>query len=172
MKSIISRVMADGAMSAPPTPFSRHVARHSEGNPFFVGEVLRHVAESDVGLDAIHIHDVADADDQPPHPTRIVTVYGVDHPGIVHAVAAELADMGVHRYNHNLETARSHFPQVVTTHTWEERWDTLQLVREHGMEVCCGGIIGMGESLEQRTELAVQLAALDPHEVPLNFLNR
>ena len=85
--------------------------------------------------------------------------------------AGELADLGVHRYNHNLETARSYFPQVVTTHTWEERWETLQLIREHGMEVCCGCIIGMGETLEQRAELAVQLAALDPDEVPLNFLD-
>ena len=78
---------------------------------------------------------------------------------------------GVHRYNHNLETARSHFGNVVTTHSWEERWETLQLVRELGMEVCCGGIIGMGESLEQRAELAAQFAALDPDEVPLNFLD-
>jgi biotin synthase len=83
----------------------------------------------------------------------------------------ELAELGVHRYNHNLETARSYFYQVVTTHTWEERWDTLWMVRAAGMQVCCGGIIGMGESIDQRAEFATQLAALDPHEVPLNFLN-
>jgi biotin synthase len=83
----------------------------------------------------------------------------------------ELAALGVHRYNHNLEAARSYFPQVVTTHTWEERWETLMLVRELGMEVCCGCILGMGETLEQRAELAAQLAALDPDEVPLNFLD-
>ena len=83
----------------------------------------------------------------------------------------DLADMGVHRYNHNLETARSYFPQVVTTHTWEERWETLQMVGRAGMEVCCGGIVGMGESLEQRAEFAAQLAEVAPHEVPLNFLN-
>ncbi|PPK67570.1 biotin synthase BioB [Actinokineospora auranticolor] len=82
----------------------------------------------------------------------------------------ELVAMGVHRYNHNLETARSHFPQVVTTHSWEERWDTLRMVREAGMEVCSGGILGMGETTEQRAEFAVQLAELDPHEVPMNFL--
>ena len=83
----------------------------------------------------------------------------------------ELAAMGVHRYNHNLEAARSYFANVVTTHTWEERRETLELVRELGMEVCCGGIIGMGESLEQRAELASQLSELDPDEVPLNFLD-
>ncbi len=82
-----------------------------------------------------------------------------------------LADMGVHRYNHNLETARSFFTNVVTTHSWEERWDTLRMVREAGMEVCCGGILGMGETLEQRAEFAANLAELNPHEVPLNFLN-
>ena len=83
----------------------------------------------------------------------------------------DLAAMGVHRYNHNLETARSHFPNVVTTHTWEERFQTLQMVRAAGMEVCCGGILGMGETLEQRAEFAAQLASLGPDEVPLNFLN-
>jgi biotin synthase len=83
----------------------------------------------------------------------------------------ELAAMGVHRYNHNLETARSHFTHVVTTHTWQERWDTCQMVRAAGMELCCGGIIGMGETVEQRAEFAGQLAELEPDEVPLNFLN-
>jgi biotin synthase len=83
----------------------------------------------------------------------------------------ELVAMGVHRYNHNLETARSHFAHVVTSHSWDERWDTLRLVRDAGMEVCCGGILGMGESVEQRAEFAAQLAALQPDEVPLNFLD-
>jgi biotin synthase len=82
-----------------------------------------------------------------------------------------LSAMGVHRYNHNLETARSFFPNVVTTHTWEERWQTLSMVREAGMEVCCGGILGMGETVEQRAEFAANLAELEPDEVPLNFLN-
>ncbi len=83
----------------------------------------------------------------------------------------ELAAIGVHRYNHNLEAARSYFPHVVTTHSWEERVDTCRMVRDAGMELCCGGLVGMGETLEQRAELAAQLAALGPDEVPLNFLN-
>jgi biotin synthase len=87
------------------------------------------------------------------------------------AQAAELAGLGVHRYNHNLETARSFFGRVVTTHTWEERAGTCALVKAAGMELCCGGIIGMGESVPQRAEFAAQLASLGPDEVPLNFLN-
>ncbi|ORV96748.1 biotin synthase BioB [Mycobacterium kyorinense] len=90
---------------------------------------------------------------------------------LTQAQVERLSAMGVHRYNHNLETARSFFPNVVTTHTWEERWETLSMVRDAGMEVCCGGILGMGETLEQRAEFAANLAELSPDEVPLNFLN-
>ncbi len=90
---------------------------------------------------------------------------------LTQAQVDRLVAIGVHRYNHNLETARSYFDQVVTTHTWQERVQTLRMVAEAGMEVCCGGIIGMGESLEQRAEFAAQLAELAPDEVPMNFLN-
>ena len=85
--------------------------------------------------------------------------------------AQRLAQMGVTRYNHNFETARSFFPNVVTTHTWEERKNTLEYVLAEGMETCCGGIIGLGETLEQRAEFAAQLAEIRPHEVPMNFLD-
>jgi biotin synthase len=85
--------------------------------------------------------------------------------------ADELAGLGVHRYNHNLEAARSYFPRVATTHSWQERWDTCLMVHQAGMELCCGGLVGMGESVAQRAELAAQLGELGPHEVPLNFLN-
>jgi biotin synthase len=66
---------------------------------------------------------------------------------------------------------RSGHEWVVSTHTWAERWSTLTMVRDSGMEVCCGGILGLGETVEQRAEFAAQLAELGPHEVPLNFLN-
>tara|TARA_B100001971_G_scaffold60558_1_gene55581 strand:+ start:3357 stop:4292 length:936 start_codon:yes stop_codon:yes gene_type:complete len=85
--------------------------------------------------------------------------------------ARRFADGGVHRYNHNLETARSFFPEVVTTHTWDERRETCMLVREHGMELCCGVLLGMGESRNQRLELLDQVRQVEPHEVPINFLN-
>jgi len=87
------------------------------------------------------------------------------------AQAARLAAAGTHRYNHNLETARSHFPSIVSTHTWEGRADTCALVRRHGMELCCGVLLGMGETDEQRIELLGQLRELDPAEVPVNFLD-
>jgi biotin synthase len=85
--------------------------------------------------------------------------------------AQRLADGGVHRYNHNVETARSFFPEVVTTHTWDERAETCRLIRDNHMELCCGALLGMGESVAQRVELLTQLQELDPTEVPLNFLN-
>ena len=85
--------------------------------------------------------------------------------------ATRLANGGVHRYNHNLETARSFFAEIVTTHSWEERFDTCQLVRDNGMELCCGVLLGMGESVEQRIELIGELRDVEPAEVPLNFLN-
>ena len=85
--------------------------------------------------------------------------------------AIQLKGAGVRRYNHNLETARSHFSKIVSTHTWEERWETCQLVLELGMELCCGGIFGMGETKQQRVEFAFELKQLGPREIPMNFLN-
>jgi biotin synthase len=87
------------------------------------------------------------------------------------AQAERLAVAGVHRYNHNLETARSFFGRIVTTHSWEERFETCRLVRANGMELCCGVLLGMGESIEQRLELVDELRAVEPCEVPVNFLN-
>jgi biotin synthase len=85
--------------------------------------------------------------------------------------ARTLAEGGVHRYNHNLETSRSFFPSIVTTHTWEERFETCEYVHEFGMELCCGALLGMGETDEQRIELLLQLRQVRPAEVPINFLN-
>ncbi len=85
--------------------------------------------------------------------------------------AFELAAAGVHRYNHNLETSRSFFERVVTTHSFEERVETCQHVRNAGMELCCGVLLGMGETVAQRLELIGQIREVQPCEVPVNFLN-
>lgn len=84
--------------------------------------------------------------------------------------ARELKNLGVKRYNHNLETAKSFFEKICTTHSYEDRIDTAKIVKNAGLELCCGGIIGMGESVDQRVELAIALASLDPDEVPINML--
>lgn len=83
----------------------------------------------------------------------------------------ELKEHGVWRYNHNLEACRSFFPNICTTHTYDDRLRTARLVKEAGMNLCCGGILGLGESVHQRIEFAFELAELDPSWVPMNFLN-
>ena len=85
--------------------------------------------------------------------------------------AERLADAGVHRYNHNLEAGPRFFPQICTTHTFDDRVQTCARVRDAGMELCSGGIFGMGETWEDRLDLAFTLRALDTHEIPCNFLN-
>jgi biotin synthase len=85
-------------------------------------------------------------------------------------LGTRLAAAGVKRYNHNLEAPRALFPQICTTHTYDDRVATAQLAIEAGMELCCGGILGMGETVEQRVDFAFELAALEPCEVPINFL--
>ena len=82
-----------------------------------------------------------------------------------------LVDAGLSRYHHNLETARSHFPAICTTHEYDQDIETVLLAKEHGLQVCSGGILGLGESWDQRIELAGTLAELGVDTVPLNFLN-
>ena len=83
----------------------------------------------------------------------------------------ELKSVGVYRFHHNLETAASFFPKICTTHTYKERLDTIAAAKEAGLAVCSGGILGMGESLAQRFELAQALKDLEVDAVPLNFLH-
>ena len=82
-----------------------------------------------------------------------------------------LSEHGVWRYNHNIETCRSHYPNVCTTHTYDDRLQTAQYVKDAGMNLCTGGILGMGESVRQRVEFAFEIRDLDPTWVPINFLN-
>lgn len=85
--------------------------------------------------------------------------------------ADRLKDAGVKVYGHNLETAKSFFDETCSTHDFEERLKTIQFIKKSGMGLCSGGIIGMGESKEQRIEFAQQLRFIDPHMIPINFLN-
>jgi biotin synthase len=86
--------------------------------------------------------------------------------------AARLAEAGLTAYNHNLDTSPDHYGEIISTRTYQDRLDTLQRVRGAGIQLCCGGILGMGESLDDRAALLEVLASLDPHpeSVPINAL--
>lgn len=84
--------------------------------------------------------------------------------------AKRLRHLGVKRYNHNLEAAESYFSKICNTHSFSDRVNTAKIVKQAGLELCCGGIIGMGETPRQRLELAFSLAQLNPDEVPINIL--
>ncbi len=85
--------------------------------------------------------------------------------------AKELKKVGVTRYNHNLETAESYFPKICSTHSFRDRVKTIEILKEQGFSICCGGIIGMGESPQQRLELAFSLRELGIDCIPFNILN-
>lgn len=85
--------------------------------------------------------------------------------------AQALAEAGVTRYNHNLEASKAFYPQVVTTHTWEDRVQTVKNLKAAGIQACTGGIIGMGETWEDRIDLAFSLRELEVESVPINLLN-
>lgn len=85
--------------------------------------------------------------------------------------ACDLRDAGMETYHHNLETARSFFSSICTTHDYEEDVETVRAVKRAGLKVCCGGIFGLGETVAQRIEMALTLRELDVDSVPLNFLN-
>lgn len=93
-------------------------------------------------------------------------------PGLLTETEARaLAEAGVHRVNHNLETSRRYFPRICDTHTYDDRVATVRAVKAAGMEVCCGGILGLGETLEDRVDLALALRELEVESIPVNFFN-
>jgi biotin synthase len=85
--------------------------------------------------------------------------------------ARALADAGVDRFNHNLETSERFFPNICTTHAYRDRVETTRLAREAGMEVCSGGIVGMGETDEDVVEMAFAAGAIEARSIPVNFLD-
>lgn len=84
--------------------------------------------------------------------------------------AKRLAQSGLRRFHHNINTSKSYYPEVCTTHSWDDRYNTCMLVKKYGMELCCGVILGMGESIEQRVEMALELAEIQPDSIPINIL--
>lgn len=84
--------------------------------------------------------------------------------------AKQLAQTGLKRFHHNINTCKSYYPEVCTTHTYQDRINTCKLVKKYGMELCCGVILGMGETVEQRIEMALELSEIQPDSIPINIL--
>ncbi len=84
--------------------------------------------------------------------------------------ALELKEAGLNRFHHNINTCRSYHNEICTTHTYQDRIDTCKFIKEVGIELCCGVIIGMGESVEQRVEMALELTQICPDSIPVNIL--
>ena len=84
--------------------------------------------------------------------------------------AFKLKERGLNRYHHNINTCSSYYPNICTSHKWIERYNTCMLVKEAGMSLCCGVILGMGESIEHRIETALELAEIAPDSIPINIL--
>lgn len=106
---------------------------------------------------------------------KIRTEYGIGicaSLGIISTGQAQkLFDAGVRKYNHNLETSERYFAEIVTTHTYRQRVDTVKSVKAAGMEVCCGGIFGIGETEQDRIDMALEIRGLNVEMVPMNFLH-
>src|SRR5215468_534545 len=90
---------------------------------------------------------------------------------LTEAKAERLASAGIDRFNHNLETSERHYGAIVTTHTWRDRVETVRIAKRAGMDTCCGGIVGLGESRDDLLDLAFALRELDVDSVPVNFLD-
>lgn len=90
---------------------------------------------------------------------------------LTNKAAGDLKNAGLERYHHNLETAESHFSNICTTHTYQDRVNTVRAAKEEGLKVCCGGLLGIGENRSQIAELAFAINALEADSIPLNFLN-
>jgi biotin synthase len=90
---------------------------------------------------------------------------------LTEAKAERLASAGIDRFNHNLETSERHYGAIVTTHTWRDRVETVRIAKRAGMDTCCGGIVGLGETLDDLLDLAFALRELDVDSVPVNFLD-
>lgn len=91
--------------------------------------------------------------------------------GILNEEQAKLlAQHGLKRFHHNINTSESYYGEICTTHSWQDRLNTCKLVKKYGMELCCGVILGMGETIEQRIEMALELSEIEPESIPINIL--
>ena len=137
-------------------------AKASGATRFCMGAAWRSPNDRQVAQVAEHVHAVAELG------METCATLGM----LTDTQARTLAEAGLDFYNHNLDTSPEFYGEIITTRTYQDRLDTLANVRETGVKLCCGGIVGMGETRRDRAGLLVQLARLDPHpeSVPINLL--
>jgi biotin synthase len=169
----------DCAFCAQSAHFDTGITPHPLMQPEQAADAIRFAREN--GASAFGIVNSGRGPSRKEWPELMEVVRAVNEvEGICHCVdigtideqqARELKEAGVRRVNHNIESSREFYPKIVTTHTWDERVETVRTVKRAGLEACCGCIFGMGESHEDRVSVAFSLKELNPNVVPVNFLH-
>lgn len=160
---------------------SSHYNTEIETHPLLSVETVVHAAKDSVknGADRVAIVTSGKTPDESDFDTMLDMIKALNAEGIKSCAsigilneeqAKKLAEVGLVRFHHNINTCKSYHPEICTTHTYEDRINTTKLVKKYGIELCCGVIIGMGESVEQRVEMALELAEINPDSIPVNIL--
>lgn len=160
---------------------SSHYNTEIESYPLMEVETVVSAAKDSVnnGADRVAIVTSGKTPDESDFDTMLEMIKALNKEGIKSCAsigilneeqAKKLSQVGLVRFHHNINTCKSYHPQICTTHTYEDRINTAKLVQKYGMELCCGVIIGMGESVEQRVEMAMELAEINPESIPVNIL--
>lgn len=160
---------------------SSHYNTEIESYPLMEVETVVSAAKDSVknGADRVAIVTSGKTPDESDFDTMLEMIKALNNEGIKSCAsigilneeqAKKLSEVGLVRFHHNINTCKSYHPQICTTHTYEDRVNTAKLVQKYGMELCCGVIIGMGESVEQRVEMAMELAEINPESIPVNIL--
>lgn len=160
---------------------SSHYNTNIETNPLLSVETVVDAAKDSVknGADRVAIVTSGKTPDESDFDTMLEMIKALNKEGIKSCAsigilnedqAKQLAEVGLVRFHHNINTCKSYHPEICTTHTYEDRINTVNLVKKYGIELCCGVIIGMGESVEQRIEMALELAEINPDSIPVNIL--
>ena len=160
---------------------SSHYNTEIESYPLMDVETVVNAAKDSVknGADRVAIVTSGKTPDESDFDTMLDMIKALNKEGIKSCAsigilndeqAKRLSEAGLVRFHHNINTCKSYHPQICTTHTYEDRINTTKLVQKYGIELCCGVIIGMGETAEQRVEMAMELAEINPDSIPVNIL--
>lgn len=160
---------------------SSHYNTEIEAYPLMKVETVINAAEDSInnGADRVAIVTSGKTPDESDFDTMLEMIKALNSKGIKSCAsigilneeqAKKLSEAGLVRFHHNINTCKSYHPEICTTHTYEDRLNTTKLVQKYGMELCCGVIIGMGETVEQRIEMALELAEINPESIPVNIL--